>query len=138
MNPLILPSVLIAAYVATIGMSMSKDRYKFRVIASFISFLFGIIFEVCITKERRFIFLLFGLLPCLYLCYYELLRIILKPIIGKYPYTPYRDKIGAYIIGKGYPKNRKVSVVDYIFGFALLILPPITLVYLSFLLDDYF
>lgn len=133
----LIPLLLLYGYVATIGLSMSKDRYKFRLAAALLCLILSIIFEFYIYEKGESGYMVMGLLPLLHIIYYEILRKILRPFIGDYPYTPYRDKIGARVNGTGYPKNRKVKVIDYAFGFILLILPPITSIYLSISLDEY-
>ncbi|MCK8143319.1 hypothetical protein MW871_15930 [Flavobacterium sp. I-SCBP12n] len=138
MKALIITFLLISAYVTTISRSMLNQRYKKRIILAVVSFIFGILFEIILIEKENFLYLLFGLLPLLYIFYYEILRVIFKPIIGKFPYSPFREKLGARVLGSGYPKNRKVKFVDYIFGISLIFLPLITLILLSTLLNHYF
>ena len=138
MTFLFIPFLLISGYVVTISRSMLNERYKKRIILSVLSLIFGIVFEIFSKDERRFSYLVFGLLPLLYLFYYEILRVIFMPLIGKFPYSPYREKIGAKVLGYGYPKNRKVKFTDYIFGMTLIFLPLITVIFLGILLNHYF
>lgn len=123
-----IPIIIIYAYTGTISSSMLKERYKKRIILSVISLVYGISLEILLKDERKFSYVVLGFLPLLNLFCYEMLRVIFKPIIGKYPYSPYREKIGSKVIGKGYPQNRKVRVVDYFFGLTYLLLPIILLV----------
>lgn len=138
MNLLIITFLLISGYVSTIGRSMLNERYKKRLILSIVSLIFGIVFEIFSKGEKNFSYFIFGLLPLLYVFYYEILRVIFMPFIGKYPYLPYREKIGVKVLGSGYPKNRKVKFTDYIFGMTLIFLPLVTVILLSILLNRYF
>ncbi|AOZ98823.1 MULTISPECIES: hypothetical protein [Flavobacterium] len=138
MNVLIIPFLLISGYVATISRSTLKERYKKRIILSIVSLIFGIVLEIFSKGDRKFSYFVFGLLPLLYVFYYEILRIIFMPLIGKYPYSPYREKIGSKVLGSGYPKNRKVTFTDYIFGMTLIFLPLVTIILLGILLNHYF
>jgi hypothetical protein len=138
MTILIIPFLLISGYVVTISTSMLNERYKKRIILSVISLILGIVFEIFSKEERRFLYVIFGLLPLLYIFYYEILRVIFMPFIGKFPYLPFREKIGVKILGVGYPKNRKVKFADYIFGMALIFLPLVTVILLGILLNHYF
>lgn len=133
-----IPFLLISGYVATISTSMLNNRYRKRIVLSLISFILGIIFDLFSTDGRRFSHIIFGLLPLLYIFYYEILRIIFKPLIGNFPYLPFREKIGVKVLGLGYPKNRKVKFVDYVFGMFLISLPLITIILLSILLNKHF
>ena len=135
---LFIPFLLICGYVVTISTSMLNERYKKRIILSIISLILGIVFEIFSKEERKFLYVIFGLLPLLYIFYYEILRIIFKPLIGNFPYLPFREKIGTKVLGSGYPKNRKVKFADYIFGMTLIFLPFVTIILLSFLLNQYF
>jgi hypothetical protein len=137
MNAIIIPFLLISAYVATISRSMLKQRYRRRIILAIGSLIAGILFEGLLKEKGDFLYLLFGVLPLLYIFYYEILRVIFKPIIGKFPYSPFREKVGSKVLGSGYPKNRKVKFVDYVFGMSLIFLPLITLILLSILLNHY-
>jgi hypothetical protein len=132
------PILLIYGYVATISRSMSKDRYFKRIILSIFSLLLGMAFEIYLKQERRFGNIVFGFLPLLHIFYYEILRVILKSIIGKYPYTPFREKIGEKVLGSDYPQNRKVKFVDYIFGFILIFFPLITVILILIVLNNNF
>lgn len=66
-----------------------------------------------------------GLTPIIILLSYEFLKNILKPLIGKYPYMPSSMEGMGFKIGgtNGYPKNRKVTRADVLFGALHLILP---------------
>ncbi|HQE34119.1 MAG TPA: hypothetical protein PLO52_07890 [Flavobacterium alvei] len=134
----IIPFLLVSGYVVTISRSMLNERYKKRLILSVVSLILGIVFEIFSKEEKRFSYIVFGLLPLMYLFYYEILRIIFMPLIGKFPYLPYREKIGAKVLGYDYPKNRKVKLADYIFGMTLIFLPLITMLFLGILLNNYF
>ena len=119
----ILPLIFIYAYVGTISSSMLNERYKKRIILSIICLIFGIVFGIFTNDERKFSYIAFGFLPLLHIFCYEILRFIFKPLIGKYSYSPYREKIGSKVNGKGYPENRKVKLADYFFALTLLFLP---------------
>lgn len=138
MTYLFIPSILIYAYVVTISSSMLNDRYKKRILLSILSVIFGIVVEIFSNEERRFSFVIVGFLPLIYLFYYEIFRCLFKPLIGKFPYSPNREKIGTKVSGFGYPKNRKVKFADYLFGMILLFLPILTSILLSILLNHCF
>lgn len=128
-----LPIIIIYAYVGAISSTLLNERYKYRIILSVISVVYGVLVEFLLKDERKFSYVVLGFLPLVNLFCYEMLRIIFKPIIGKYPYSPYREKIGSKVIGKGYPQNRKVKAVDYFFGFTYLLLPIILIILFLFI-----
>lgn len=116
------------AYMGTIGMSVLKTRYFYRVPITIVIYIIGIALDKFHLSDHRANFYTgIGLIPLLYLGYYELLRRLLKPWIGEYPYTPFRQRNGEVVFGYGYPKNRKVKSVDQWFSVILFILPFVTL-----------
>jgi len=133
----ILPLIFIYAYVGTISSSMLIERYKKRIILSIIFLIFGIIFGIFTNDEKKSSYIVIGFLPLMHIICYEILRFLFKPLIGKYPYSPYREKICSKVIGKGYPKNRKVKLVDYLFSFTLLLLPITIMVIIMIFIDKY-
>lgn len=119
-------------YVAFISRSMNKKRYSGRIFVSSIILLSGLLLEYHeIQQTNKEIYLLFGLLPPLYLFYYFLLNQIFLRWIGKYPYSPFLDKVGERVKGNGYPKSRIVRKRDYVYALLLLNLPILTLVILD-------
>ena len=133
----ILLLIFIYAYVGTISSSMLIERYKKRIILSIIFLIFGIAFGIFTDDGKKDSYIALGFLPLLHLFCYEILRFIFKPLIGKYPYSPYREKIGMKVNGKGYPKNRKVKLVDYFFALTLLFLPITILILVMFFINKY-
>jgi hypothetical protein len=118
-------------YMAFISRTMNKNRYKARLILSVISIAFGLAMEYSHLFNKPFgDFIIFGLSPITYLVYYEILRRLMRPLIGKYPYAPHWNKVGDKIKGNGYPKNRLVTKNDYLFGLSMLFIPMITLLIL--------
>jgi hypothetical protein len=123
-------------YMSFISRTMNKDRYKYRIIFSTVCLLFGLLIDFLqIFNEPKGFFTLLSFAPFIYLIYYELLRYLMLPWIGKFPYTPHWEKIGNRIIGKGYPKNRVVTKSDYVFRVALFYIPFLTLVILIVIID---
>jgi hypothetical protein len=123
-------------YMAFISRTMNEKRYQFRIIFSGVCLFLGLILEYLKIFDKPFGSLaLFGLSPFIYLGYYELLRRLLKPWIGKYPYAPHWDKIGERVSGKGYPKNRYVVSNDFIFGILMFIIPFLTIIILVIMID---
>jgi len=115
---------------------MNSNRYRIRLILAGISIIFAYIIEYSHWYNMYFgHFIILGLLPIIYLAYYEILRRIMKPWIGNYPYAPHWDKIGKKIKGSGYPKNRIVTVYDKVFGIVMFFIPILTFVILSIFLD---
>lgn len=119
-----------------ISRTMKKERYKYRIVFSIGSLLFGLLIDFLqIFNEPRGFFTLFGFAPFIYLIYYELLRQLMLPWIGKFPYTPHWEKIGERIKGVGYPKNRVVTAADYVFRISLFFIPFLTLVLLIVIIE---
>lgn len=104
---------------------MKKERYKNRIIVSIGFFFFSVLYSLIFFNPKWINYTILGLAPITVLLSYEFLKNILKPWIGEYPYMPSRmDGIGFKIGGaNGYPKNRKVTSADVLFGALLLILP---------------
>lgn len=118
-------------YVAFIARTMKRDRYKFRILLGIISLFFGLVVDYYRVFDKPFgLFTIFGISPLIYLACYEIFRRLYKPWIGEYPYSPYREKIGDKVQGKGYPIKRVITGNDYIFGMSMLFVPIITLVIL--------
>ncbi len=68
---------------------------------------------------------------------FELSSKILKSLIGKHPYMPFREKIGAKVMGKGFPKNRRVKYSDYLFMFIQLFIPFILIIIIIAKINKY-
>jgi len=115
--------------MGTIGMSVLKKRYFYRVPITTVIFIIGVALDKFhLSDHPSNFYTVIGMIPFLYLGYYELLRRILKPWIGEYPYTPFRQRVGEQVFGYGYPKNRKVKGVDQLLSALLFILPMVTTV----------
>jgi hypothetical protein len=123
-------------YMAFISRTMSEKRYKFRIIISGVNLVFALILGYSkIFVEPFEIFVLCGLAPFIYLGYYEILRRLLKHLIGEYPYAPHWDKIGDKVRAKGYPQNRYVVPNDRIFGFLMFMVPFLTIIIIIIMID---
>jgi hypothetical protein len=117
-------------YISFISRSVRRSRYMYRIIFSLLCVLVGLLLDTLNLFDEPFGFLtIWGAAPMVYLIYYFLLSHIMRPIIGDYPYSPYRDKIGSKPQGLGYPKNRIVKGSDYVFGIILFIIPFLTILF---------
>jgi hypothetical protein len=117
-------------YTAFISRTMGKNRYRMRLILAAATLLFGLIIHLShIFKVDSAVFIIFGAAPFSYLLHYEVIRRVMRPLIGDYPYAPHWDKIGSPVKGEGYPKNRIVTNHDQVFGVLMLIIPIITLLF---------
>lgn len=118
-------------YIAFISRSVKSNRYKFRIIFSLSCLLIGFLLDISHIFNKPFGFItIWAAAPLVYLFYYFVLSYIMKPIIGDYPYSPYRDKIGSKPQGIGYPINRLVKESDYVFGIILYLIPFLTILFL--------
>jgi hypothetical protein len=123
-------------YMSFISRTMNEKRYRFRLIFSGVCLLFGLILDYSKIFDKPFGFLILcGLAPFIYLGYYELLRRLMTPWVGKYPYAPHWDKVGQKVSGKGYPKNRHVVPADSIFGVSMFLIPFLTIIILVIMID---
>ena len=122
--------ILTYAYIYVALSSKVNDKIsKRRLFLIAIIFLtIGIIFEAFLTKPKNYNYITLSFLPLIQLICFELSSKILKPFIGKYPYMPFREKIGAKVMGNGFPKNRRVKYSDYLFLFIQLFIPPIIII----------
>jgi hypothetical protein len=119
-----------------ISRTMVKNRYNIRILFGLLSLFFGLIIDLLNIFDKPFGFLtIFGSLPILHLLNYKILKTIMKPIIGAYPYSPHWEKIGSKVMGKGYPNNRLVTNSDYFFAIILNLIPIITAVILIVIID---
>ena len=124
-------------YMAFISRTMQPDRYKYRIVASIVSLVFGLIVDYLqIFQTPKGLLILFGIMPFIYLFYYEILRRLMRSLIGKYPYAPHWEKIGERISGHGYPRDRFVTGNDHLFKGLLFFLPIITLAIISVALTN--
>lgn len=115
---------------------MNKNRYKLRIILGLISILLGyLIVHFNLFKKPNDLFIIWGLAPMIYLVWYEILRRLLKPWIGDYPYAPHWDKTGEKITGNGYQKNRFVTSNDRVFEYLMFFIPFLTLIILTIIFD---
>lgn len=124
----------IATYIfmAFISRTASKTRFQYRVILSIITIISGLLIEhFFVNTVPLSYFTLFGAAPLIYLLYYELVRRLMKPWIGPFPYAPQFNKIGDKVKGNGYPNNRTVTRADFVYGIIMLTLPLITVAILS-------
>jgi hypothetical protein len=119
-------------FMAFISRTASKTRYLNRIILAIITLISGLLLDYFFVNTLPHgYFTLFGSAPFLYLLYYELLRRLMEPWIGPFPYAPQWNKIGDKIRGNGYQINRTVTRADYVFGILMLTIPIITLAILS-------
>jgi len=122
---------VLAAYVhmTFISRTAKEDRYKARMITTLISIGFGIGLEFSGLFNVPFgLCLIGGSAPLIYISVYELIRRIMKPWIGDFPYAPYWDRVGEKVIEKGYPPNRVVSRHDYIFAYLMSFVPVLIII----------
>ena len=125
---ILITSIVITIYVIFIARSVNKQRYLFRVISSVLLIIVAFLVKFNWDNEDKFEpYLLFSLLPALYLIYYEVLKVIMRPWIGNFPYAPHWEKVGNSIIVKGYPKGRLVTKSDHVFRILFQFLPLLTL-----------
>ncbi|MDP5026719.1 MAG: hypothetical protein NWQ14_00745 [Flavobacterium sp.] len=111
---------------------MKKERYKNRIIVSIGFFFFSVLYSLIFFNTKWINYTILGLAPIIILLSYEFLKNILKPWIGEYPYMPSSMKCIGFKIGgsNGYPKNRKVTKADVLFGCLFLILPGLFIMFL--------
>jgi hypothetical protein len=130
MNIFNLLLILTYAYIYVALSSKVHDKIsKRRLFLIAIIFLtIGIIFERFLTKPNNYNYITLSFLPLTQLICFELTSKLLNPFIGKYPYMPFREKIGAKVIGNGFPKNRRVKYSDYLFMFIQLLFPLILII----------
>ena len=122
-------------YMAFISRTMKNDRYKYQIIVLIFSLLLGLILNYFqIFHLPKGLLTLIGVSPFIYLFYYEFLRRLMLPLIGKFPYAPHWEKIGERINGHGYPKDRYITGNDYLFKALLFFLPFITMAIISVLI----
>lgn len=129
-NLIFLSIIVIYTYVGFIGRTIDKKRYKYRIIFSLISLFLGGFGEFFFQLEKPFGSIIFGALPFIYLLCYEVFRRLYAPLIGKYPYAPFREKVGCRPMGNGYPSGRLVTNKDYIFTITLSLVPLLILFFL--------
>jgi hypothetical protein len=111
-------------YVSFISRTISKKRYKYRIVFSFISLIIGLLVELINIFDKPFgFFIILGAGSFIYIFCYEIFQRLYRPWIGKYPYSPYREKIGNRPIEKGYPAGRIVTGNDYLFALTLFFAP---------------
>ncbi|RPH26459.1 MAG: hypothetical protein EHM93_19610 [Bacteroidales bacterium] len=123
--------VSIYIYMSFISKTIKPERYKFRIIFGLVSMLLGVIVDCIDLFDKPFgFFIIIGFTPFIYLICYEVFRIIYRPLIGKYPYAPYRENIGNRVYGTGYPITRTVKAIDYLFTITLLFGPIIIMILL--------
>jgi len=131
--------ILIASiyvYMSFISTTIKPERYKYRIVFGLISVLIGILIDFLRLFDKPFgFFIILSFMPFIYLICYEIFRILYRPLIGIYPYTPYREKIGSRVNGIGYPRTRTVKGKDYILTLTLLIVPMIIMISLLTLID---
>ena len=119
-------------FMAFISRTASKTRYQYRIILSIITLISGLLLDYFFVNTLpRGYFTLFGSAPLIYLLYYELIRRLMKPWIGPFPYAPQFNKIGDKVKGNGYPNNRTATRADFVYGIIMLTLPLITVAILS-------
>ena len=130
--------LIVYLYVFFIAETMKKDRYKNRIIVSIVFFFFSVLYSLIFFNPKWINYTILGLTPIIVLLSYEFLKNILKPWIGEYPYMPSRMEGLGFKIGgsNGYPKNRKVTKADVLFGCLLLILPGLIIMFLYKLFVD--
>lgn len=115
-------------YMTFISRTMKKGRYKYRLISASILLILGLFIDITgVSDVPSGYITVITSAPYIYLIYYELFRRLLSRWIGKYPYTPYANNVGDSVDGLGYPKDRKVKGVDYVFGSLMLVVPMITI-----------
>ncbi|TDR25844.1 hypothetical protein IP97_01129 [Flavobacterium cheniae] len=124
--------LIVYLYVFFIAETMKKDRYKNRIIVSIIFFFFSVLYSLIFFNPKWINYTILGLTPIIVLLSYEFLKNILKSWIDKYPYMPSRMEGLGFKIGgsNGYPKNRKVTKADVLFGCLFLILPGLIIMFL--------
>jgi hypothetical protein len=125
-------TIAIYIFMAFISRTASKTRYQYRIILSFITIISGLLLDhIFVNSLPRGYFTLFGSAPLIYLLYYELIRRLMKPWIGPFPYAPQFNKIADKIKGDGYPNHRTVTRADFVYGIIMLALPIFTVAILS-------
>lgn len=115
-------------YMSFISKSGQNSRYFYRLVFASKCIIFGILIDSIEVFNKPFgYFIILSTLPFIYLIYYEIFRRLLLKWIGRYPYAPYWDKIGDKVNWPGYPKDRKVTKSDYLFGYLMFFVPMLSM-----------
>lgn len=149
MNGLDLIKYVVYGYSFLVGLipfSISDDLRNAKIfrkclIASIISFILGVIFEIADTfKDDKGMTLLIMSISIIYLGYYYLLKKVFRAWKGTDPYiTSVSSTIGGSPIGgfwTKYPKNRKIMWTDFLFSVSQALIPIFTIMGLMIMIIE--